>query len=471
MTKPPLPSYDKACSPIYLCLLSQHGWWFAVLLGLGLRTLHFLRVPSVWHDEAALLVNVINLPFGHIFGSLAFHEAAPPLFLLLEQAVCFLGGDGIQVLRLLPFLASCIALVLFALVARHVLPGWPSFCAVALFAISDRMLWHSVEAKPYTVDVLVAVLAIYSHVATRNLPLGRQFLFALPILPALLWVSYPACFVIGAWLLARLPALCRSRSKADWLLAAALVFAIGISFIALTVGPVRAQRDGPMEACWTAAFPDWQHPWQVPVWAVRSTIDVFTYCLAPHGWMLSILIVSGGWALYRQLPKGSEADASDMQNTMGRDRTLLTVMVAPLALALLASFLGKYPYCGMRVLVFMTPAICLLTAAGIRPVNNWLRRRHWMAVAITCGVLAVPFGHTIYRLQNPWQRADTAGCARYVTDHWQDNDAVCFNFWEGEYYFRSQSSRWFRFGQPMAVPPAPSGMSQSPARRNFASRS
>ena len=57
--------------------------WLAlwVIVGLVLRLIHYVRSPSVWHDEAALIVNVIDLDFARLLGPLLHSEAAPPLFL------------------------------------------------------------------------------------------------------------------------------------------------------------------------------------------------------------------------------------------------------------------------------------------------------------------------------------------------------------------------------------------------------
>src|SRR5690242_11169041 len=88
-----------------------------VLLGLFLRAYHYLRDPSVWHDEAALLVNVLPLSFRELLGPLRHAEAAPPLFLWLEWATALLLGDGTLALRLPTFVASCLALTLVAWVA------------------------------------------------------------------------------------------------------------------------------------------------------------------------------------------------------------------------------------------------------------------------------------------------------------------------------------------------------------------
>src|SRR5690349_25066348 len=98
------------------------SWTSGVLaLGLGLRLYHFLRDPSVWHDEAALILNVLDKGFLDLLGTLSFAEAAPPLFLWMEKLATLLLGDGPYALRLVPFLASCAALVLMVPIARRVL--------------------------------------------------------------------------------------------------------------------------------------------------------------------------------------------------------------------------------------------------------------------------------------------------------------------------------------------------------------
>src|SRR5437016_2505301 len=99
------------------------GGWTAALVavGLGLRGWHYLRDPSVWHDEAALIVNVLGKGFVDLLGPLALSEAGPPLFLWGERAASVVAGDGTFALRFLPFAASCGALLLTVPIARRVL--------------------------------------------------------------------------------------------------------------------------------------------------------------------------------------------------------------------------------------------------------------------------------------------------------------------------------------------------------------
>ncbi len=185
-----------------------------VFLGIALRFIHFLKLPSVWHDEAAVMLNAMHLGFGQMLGPLSHHEAAPPLFLMAERVMFLLFGDSATAFRALPLAASCATLILFALVASRTLPRSAAVWAVALFATSDRLLWHAIEAKPYSCDVFVAVAIIFAFVAADRRPLWQRCLIALPLFLAALWLSFPACFVIGGWFARQWPAMRHSRSWA-----------------------------------------------------------------------------------------------------------------------------------------------------------------------------------------------------------------------------------------------------------------
>jgi len=73
-----------------------------------------------------------------------------------------------------------------------------------------------------------------------------------------------------------------------------------------------------------------------------------------------------------------------------RDGRLLTVLLMPLALSLMASLMGKYPYGGVRVSVFAAPALILCVAEGALPCWHWLRQRWQFAPAIIVAALGNP---------------------------------------------------------------------------------
>jgi hypothetical protein len=123
-------------------------------------------------------------------------------------------------------------------------------------------------------------------------------------------------------------------------------------------------------------------------------------------------------------------------------RELVVVLLAPLALALVAAFLHKYPYGGSRLEVFAAPAVCLLAAGGVRRVVPVLTRRSRVLAAAVLLLAAVPFGQAAFRVVVPWERAACDEAAAHVLARRTDADRVVVNHWEYEYYFRHRPDGW-----------------------------
>ena len=396
-----------------------------VLLGLGLRCYHYLRVPSLWHDEAALAMNVLGKDFGQLLGPLLWHEAAPPLFLWIERGVFLALGDGILALRLLPFLASCAALLLMVPVARTLLPRAALPWAVFLFACSEQLAWHACEAKPYALDILAAVLLLGVYAAGKDRPVSWRLIAYTLLAPLLIFLSYPACFLYGGILIAELAAVWRRgrlSALADYAL---LCLTVLIAFGLVLAGPAKAQRDGAILSCWLPFFPDWSRPWSVPGWAIASTFGVFRYCCKPLGEVLLVFAVIGGVSFWR-----------------GGRRSLLALLVVPVLLALAAAFLQRYPYGGARVLVYAAPALVLLIAAGVPPALAWMRSRSRWGVAALLILVCLPALGALRSVVLHWPRANTAGAAAWVDGRRQPADMVLGNDWTHHYYFRRLGSRF-----------------------------
>jgi hypothetical protein len=405
-------------------------FWACLALGLALRCYHYLRDPSMWHDEAALVLNVLGKSFAGLLGPLYFSEAAPPLFLWLEKAVAGTLGDGTYELRLAPFLASVAALLGIAVVARRLLPPAGAVWAVLLFGCSDRLLWHCCEAKPYAVDVLAATGLLLVFTRTSRSSLDRQLLVYAGLAPPLLFLSYPACFLLGGVVLTLLPEVIQARSRRTWLLFGGFLAALGTSFLLLLAGPIHAQRDERILQCWWDMFPSWDRPWTVPGWLFLRLTEVFRYAAEPTGNALAAVAVVGGVGLWRS-----------------GQRRLLAFLLWPLALAALAALLGQYPLGATRVCVFTAPAALLLVASGLPVTFSWLRsagpRLATQGLGYALVVLCLcPVAYAAYRVGWPWLRADSAGAAAFVRAHRRPGEGVIGTIWEHDYYFRDQPARY-----------------------------
>lgn len=406
--------------------------WAFVVLGVALRLFHYLRDPSVWHDEAALVLNVLNKGFVDLLGPLLFAEASPPLFLWLERSAVLVGGDSTFAVRLWPLLASCAAVVLMVPLARRLLQPRAVPWAVLLLAVSDRLLWHASEAKPYSLDVLAAIaLPLLFFISEEWQPVRRLLLFA-ALAPITIFLVYPGCFLYGGLLVALLPAVARERGWGVRLTYGVLAVAVFAAFALLLFGPIRAQRCETLSECWAPTFPNVSRPWTLPGWVVWSTVRIADYCCRPVGGALAGLGIVGVICLRRR----------------GHARALVLLLLPP-GLAAVAALIRAYPYFGARVMVYAAPAVCLLVAEGVPPAFRWLRRRAAgleasglrtsivftarLALFIT---LLVPASRTAFRVLVPWERPDVAGATEYVLSHRQPNDAVVASSWEHLYYFR-----------------------------------
>jgi hypothetical protein len=413
--------------------------WLIVALGLALRTYNYLRNPSLWHDEAMLVLNLLGKDFAELLGPLSYTQAAPPLFLWAERAAVLLLGESTYALRLLPFLSGCAALLLFVPVARGLLRPAAVPWAVLLFAFNDHLLWHASETKPYSLDVLLATALTALWLRTRDWPLARRALVFAALAPVVIFLAYPGCSLLGGLMLALLPALWRQWARPGaWLACAALALSTGAPFLLLYLGPARVQRNPVLDSCWVSAFPPWGCPWwAVPVWVVKSTLDVFLYCCAPAGNVLAPVLAAGAVVLWR-----------------GGERAALLVLLAPAGLALAAAFVGGYPYSGTRLQVYLAPAVVLLIGAGLPPALGWLRARSRPAAAALALLALAAVGTVGYNTAFPYGRADTAAASRYVLARLRPGDAVQGTTPEDSYYFRQLREEFIPQGGQLAVPAA-----------------
>jgi hypothetical protein len=409
-----------------------------IMVGLTLRSYHYGRDRAVWQDEAGLLLTVTARGFGDLFlGRLDYHQAAPPLYLCVLKTVSLLFGDSSYALRLPSFLAGCAALLLFVPVARRWLVPQAVPWAVLLFAGSEQLLWHASEAKAYSVDVLAAVVVL-------AVPCGKKCGLTVSLLaytllaPLLLLSSYPACFLFFGILLAHLPMVYRRRQGRSWLAYAALMATSGTVMLWLLLGPVRSQHDAEIHSCWVACMPDWERPWSVPGWMLSAPFEVCRYCCKPLGQLLAILAVPGALALWRR-----------------GERMTVLLMTVPIALTLAAACAHRYPFGGVRVLVFAAPAVLLLGAAGVPPVFAWLSTRSRLACAGLIGLLVLPLVSSLEQVVYPWREADVHAAAVFVRAQHQPDDFILGNDVAQQYYFRHLGPAFHLLEE--SSPPSPPG--------------
>ncbi|WP_207432113.1 hypothetical protein [Sabulibacter ruber] len=170
--------------------------WAVLAAGALLRVFHLVDNRSLWRDELYLAVSLVRMGFGELAaGPLAYEQKAPLGFLWAERLAVELLGKGELALRLFPLLCGVAALGLFAPVARHFLRPWAALLALALLALAGPAVYHAVEAKQYSTELLASVLGLWLYARQRR---GRLPLWAWGLWGALLpWFSYSSVFVLA----------------------------------------------------------------------------------------------------------------------------------------------------------------------------------------------------------------------------------------------------------------------------------
>jgi peptidoglycan/LPS O-acetylase OafA/YrhL len=414
-------------------------WALAVVtMGVAVRLLQYGRNPDVWHDEAALLVNVIERGYRQLLAPLTFYEAAPPLFLWAERWLALHVSDSQWVMRLLPLAASCATLGLMWPVARNLQPVVAPV-TLLLVAASAKLVDHSVEAKPYTLDVFLAALAVWLFVQSKTWRASRRCAAFAILAPFAIWASYPAIFVIAGATCALAVAALRERQR-PWLTLGLLIGSQAVSLVVLYAVAVRYQRSPEILTQWAWAFPTAHHPITIAAWLVRSTIGVADYCFRPFGGVLLIPIAFGIFSLVR---RGEHA--------------FVALLLTPVAFAAAAGLAWQYPFTGSRTMVLAQPGLAILGAEGIGDLLLRIGERAvLLRFALVAACLFPPIVLTTRDVLLTPTRPQTAAAAQTVLTARSPDEQVAVSNWEYRYYLRGIRSAVV----PLDERPVPLGSSR-----------
>jgi len=142
-------------------LLTQISLIFIFAYGIFLRVNEYLANRSLWLDEASLALNIIDKSFRQLITQpLDYNQAAPAGFLLLTKILVLLLGDSEFTFRLIPFISGIASLFLFYVFLKKNTSKSSMLIALGLFSFSYIMLRYATEFKPYSSDVMFALIVM-----------------------------------------------------------------------------------------------------------------------------------------------------------------------------------------------------------------------------------------------------------------------------------------------------------------------
>ena len=414
--------------------------WLILGVGVILRLVEYASNRPLYLDEELLRANLVGRPVFDLSGPLLHDQLAPPGFLVAERLAAWSLGGSAYALRLFPLICGVTALFLVRRVALSVLDPWLVPVALALFAVSDDLIYYATEIKQYSTDMAVALACLAMGLdlsrfvsqapgATGGLPASvpalsehwrasrqwhpedehpgsrltaRRIVVGTLVGIAATWFSHPAAFVlagVGACLIAR--AAAGRRWAAAWALAA-MAAAWAASFAACYAASLRLLAPGPfMWTWWGFAFlpipPASMAQAEQLFWSLANVFTDPVGLTTPFGMLPTALLGLGLFALGALAMARRRADA-------------LGMLVAPLLIAVLASGLHKYPFHG-RLLYFLVPGLIVVIAEGLGAIGRRVGR--WATYALLGLLLLCPgadaLDHWVHARTRPF---DTHGDLR-----------------------------------------------------------
>lgn len=398
--------------------------WSLVALGIVLRLRQYLANRSLWLDEAMLALNIIHKDFGELFGKLDYEQGAPLGFLLLEKLAATLIGDGERALRLLPLLAGCASLVLFFLLAQHILHSPGLLTALALFALSPTLIYYSSEVKQYSLDVFVTLLLLYLF-ASKNLPdlspsipLSAFILLHSAFLLAP-WFSHPAIFVLAA---VGLTLLVQNRRHpfptlamgAGWLVSFGILYLVNLRELS---------GNDFLRNYWQEYFRQNPLTTLLGLFTNPGGLTAFAPLLLAAMLLGAVFLLIGSTSL--------ERDRLTPLPVMQPSKTALALLLI-FIFAWAASWLKWYPLAG-RMALFLVPLVYISLAAGV----DWLWNISWrprllsrlLALFLGGFLLYSPLTVSAERLISPKYPEHIRPAIAYLNANYQPGDAVYVYYW------------------------------------------
>jgi hypothetical protein len=385
-------------------------WLFIlVVAGLAWRGVRYGLGFPFWGDEAYLNINFLHRGPLELIEPLEYAQIAPLLYLWIQWLIYQVAGGGEYALRFFSLIAGGAALVLFAGLARRLLPRPAAFVATGFFAAGYYLVRHTCESKPYAGDLLAATALLAAARPWLERPAAwRPSLSAGLLAVPLVWLSYPAVFVAGGIGLGLLPAVRRARQRSAWAGWLAFNICAGVSFAAFYVlfaATHSAQASGSwLEDYWRDSFPPIHDPAALVWWLVRiHTGRMLAYPVggAAFGSAFTTLLCLAGCISLVHRRRG----------------TLVWLLVAPALLTVVAAALRRYPYGGsVRVAIHLAPSICLLAGPGAAGLIERLprgARRPVLRGALTL-LVVLPVLGMIRDVARPYKTPEDAAIRRVM---------------------------------------------------------
>ena len=381
-TGPRLPVFaQRPPGPDELRVLRRRDWAavgivVAVLIGIALR---FISRGPLWLDEAQSLA-IARRPLAQLPDALR-HDGAPPLYYVLLHLWTRAFGHSTFAVRALSAIPGILSLPVILRLGRRIGGDAVGIAAVVLLAVSPFAVRYSVEARMYSLLLLLGLLGAHAVLSAHRHRSVRSVVGVALVSAAMLYTHYYAVFILGVIGAAELWRLWRRRDGGSARVVAGIAIG-GLAFLPwLPVFLYQSRHTGA--------------PWSSPpdANAILGTVDAWMGGARPEA-QAAALIALGCVALALIGRRRGRGEVVLQTRFAPLPAKLLGVVLATLVLAIIVDGVGQQAY-APRYLSMGAGLFLVVVGCGIAVLPSRRARRTMLAALVVAELAVVG--------QNAWQ--------------------------------------------------------------------
>ncbi|MGD1809506.1 glycosyltransferase family 39 protein [Dapis sp. BLCC M126] len=400
--------------------------YLIIAFGVAMRLIQYLANRSLWADEAVLSLNIVNRSYLELFQPLDYDQGAPIGFLMVEKLAVQILGNNEYALRLFPFVCGVGSLFLFYELGKKLIPKSGVMISLALFTSLPYLVYYSAEVKQYSSDVAIALLLYLLLLPLLQEKLNRGQMIKYSLVGAIaIWFSHPSIFILasigGSALLINFWQKDLSKVKKLLLIYSAWV----LSFIIFYFVSLRnLTGNETLTTSWGDGFPS--SPFDI-IWMLDAFGKFFYKPLGFSKWVDGLAIVA--------------FLVGCISCWLSRKKILL-LLISPIFMTFLASFLHQYPF-RSRLVLFLIPFVIFLIAEGGGYILTKAKYRPIKIISIFLIILLLrqPFAKAIDLIEEPINYSDIKPVLSYIKKHQQPGD-ILYVYQRGIYQFQYYAEKY-----------------------------
>jgi len=400
--------------------------YLIIAFGVALRSIQYLSNRSIWADEAVLALNIVNRSYLELMQPLDYDQGAPIGFLMVEKLAVQILGNNEYALRLFPFVCGVGSLFFFYKLGKKLIPKSASIISLTLFSSLGYLVYYSAEVKQYSSDVAIA-LFLYLFLLPllqQKLNWGQIVKYSL-VGGIAIWFSHPSIFILasigGSALLINFWQKDLNKIKQLLLIYSTWVLSFVI-FYFLSLRNLTGNET--LTTSWGNGFPS--SPFDI-IWMLDAFGKFFHKPLGFSKWVDGLAIVA--------------FLVGCISCWLSRKKNFL-VLLTPLFMTFLASFLHQYPF-QSRLVLFLTPFVIFLMAEGGIYILTKSKSRYIKIISILLIILLLrqPLMKAIDLIEKPLNSSEIKPVLSYIKEHQQPED-ILYIYQRGIYQFQYYAEKY-----------------------------